>query len=321
MASFILPLCLAGLAVLGLLTSGCGQRGEGKTDDDRPLVVCTTTMIADMTRELVGPHARVAAIMKPRVDPHIYDPTPEDSILFRNADLILVNGLHLEGRMLDMIQAAGNRAVRLGEDSRIKLRNRGGSAAPDPHVWWNARYFGIMTERAAEALAATIPAYADLFRQNAARYRQRLERLHEQCQAAVSRIPAERRYMITSHDAFYYFGEAYGMEVDAVLGISTDAQANAAEPMRLARIAAERRLPAVFHETSVTQALNDLVDLIQRLAKDKYGHELRIAGPLYSDSLGAPGEPAGTYAGAMKANVCMIVEALSGQPAEGLFEP
>jgi len=121
--------------------------------------------------------------------------------------------------------------------------------------------------------------------------------------------------MITSHDAFYYYGEAYGLTVDAVLGISTDAQARAGEQDRLARIAAERKIPAIFHETSVSAAQNELVDGVTRLAREKYNHGIRIAGPLYSDSLGDKDTGADTYIGAVRANTRMIVAALGGRVA------
>jgi manganese/zinc/iron transport system substrate-binding protein len=301
--------------ITGLLTTGACSRNErgAAAADGRKIVVCTTTMIADLAHQIAGDHLRVIGIMKVGTDPHIYDPTPDDAIWFRKADLVLVNGLHLEGKMIDMIKGAGTKAIALGEHPSIKLRQSAAAAAPDPHVWWNVRNFISFAEQARDAFKRLDPAHSSEYDQRAAEYIPRLKGLDEQVRRAIASIPESARYMITSHDAFYYYGEAYGLQVDAVLGISTDAQAGADEPNRLARIASERKIPAIFHETSVSAAQNELVDTIRRLAREKYGHELKIAGPLYSDSLGEPGAGADTYIGAVEANTRMIVQALGGQ--------
>ncbi|MCZ7586622.1 MAG: zinc ABC transporter substrate-binding protein [Deltaproteobacteria bacterium] len=312
------------ICAAALLAVGCQSKPPEKTatpapDNAKPLVVCTTTMIADLARELAGNDAQVVGIMKPGTDPHIYEPRPDDGILFRKADLVLVNGLHLEGKMIDMIENAGNKAVELARDERIKIRGK--AAAPDPHVWWNASYFAIFTEKARDALVPLVPGREDAVRERAARYIETLTTLHDEAKTAIAQIPEEQRVMVTSHDAFYYFGDAYGIAVDAVLGISTDAQARAAEPIRLAELVAARRIRAVFHETSVSQAQNDLVDSIKRLTEEKYRHDVAIAGPLYSDSIGLPGTPADSYVGAFKENVRLVVEALSGKDAPDFFKP
>lgn len=308
--AFAAPVALALCWCLGI--GGCSKAGDGGSGSGRKLIVCTTTMIADIAKQVGGETVQVVGLLKTGMDPHIYDPTPDDSIWFRKADLVLVNGLHLEGRMLDMVEHAGSRAIRLGEDSRIRLRQSASAAAPDPHVWWNAEYFIIYAEQVAAALERLDPAHAEEYRTRAAAYIEELKKLHAWVRAAVASIPENARYMITSHDAFYYYGEAYGLEVDAVLGISTDAQARADDPARLARVVSERRIPAIFHETSVSAAENELVDTVMRLAREKHGHEVRIAGPLYSDSLGHAESGADTYVGAMRANTRMIVEALGG---------
>ena len=319
-----LPLRLVGVSLLCSFTilSGC-KSGEKKSESNteapkKLLIVCTTTMIADQAREVAGDHAKVASIMRPGINPHTYEPRPDDSILFRKADLILANGLHLEGRMLDMIEAAGNKAHKLGEHPDIKTRTSVGGALPDPHVWWNIRYFVHFVEQTADALAKLDPANAKEYRENAKRYISQLEETDKKILDAIKLIPEKQRLMITSHDAFYYYGRRYGLKVDAVLGISTDAEANAGEPLRLAKLATENNIGAVFHETSVSQAQNDLVDSITRLSKSKFDHELKVAGPLYSDSLDEPGAPAGTYSGAIWKNTSVIVEALTGKKLEEL---
>lgn len=301
-----------------VMLAACNRDGGngGSDQDSRKLVVATTTMIADLAAQIGGDDVRVVGIMKPGTDPHIYDPTPSDSILFRKADLVLVNGLHLEGKMIEMIESVGNKAVALAEHPNIRRRPSAAAAsAPDPHVWWNVAYFRDFAWQVRDALARTNPAHTAAFDQRAADYVAALEALDGWVRESVASVPADARCMITSHDAFYYFGEAYGLEVDAVLGISTDAQAKAGEQDRLARIVSDRKIPAIFHETSVSAAQNQLVDGIVRLAKEKYNHDVRVAGPLYSDSIGTPGSGDDSYIGAVRANTRMIVEALGGKPA------
>ncbi len=327
---------LAAASAIALATCGWVPVPQPGTDangnalapaPEAPLVVATTTFLADLAREIGGPNVRVVSLMKPGVDPHVYEPRPDDAILFRKAALILANGLHLEGNLVAMMENANagtvegaRKAVFLAEEPTIVTRKKDGSAsAPDPHVWWNASYFMRFAERVRIEFTRLVPEKKGDFQYLAQQYILRLQRLHDETKAALGAIPAERRLLITSHDAFYYFGAAYGVEVGAVLGISTEAQARAAEPLRLAEAAAKRGVAVVFHETSVSQAQNDLVDSIQRLAAEKYGHTLKVAGPLYSDSLAEPGSAAGSYIGAFKANVRMIVEGLSGAKAAPYF--
>lgn len=307
-----LPWALTGL-ILACAPAGCSDRGASNRADDRKIVVATTTMIADLASEIGGDDVRVIGIMKPGTDPHIYQPTPADSVAFSKADLILANGLHLEGNLIGMIQTAGGKALELGSHPGIRLRQSAYTAAPDPHVWWNIRYFKLFAEQVGNALKRIDPAHAANYDQRAADYIAALDELDGWVTVTIQTIPPNARCMITSHDAFYYFGEAYGLEVDAVLGISTEAQARAGEQDRLARLVAERKIPAVFHETSVSAAQNELVDGIVRLAREKYGHTVRVAGPLYSDSLGDKGTGADTYVGAVRANTRMIAEALGGR--------
>lgn len=317
--SFIKNVLRSFIAVEIALLTGCQggsepeKAGSGADAGGRKVVVCTTTMIADLARQLAGDDLQVVGIMKTGTDPHIYDPTPDDKIWFRKADLVLVNGLHLEGKMIDMIEGAGGKAIELAVHDDIKIRESSTSAgAPDPHVWWNVAYFKVFAEQVRDEFKKIDTDNAAAYDQRATAYLAQLDALHTAVKAGIATIPASARYMITSHDAFYYYGEAYGLEVDAVLGISTDAQANAGDQDRLARLCSERKIPAIFHETSVSAAQNELVDGIQRLAKEKYQHDLKVAGPLYSDSLGEPGTEAETYIGSIEANTRMIVESLGG---------
>lgn len=290
--------------------------------DQQPLVVCTTTMIADLARQIGSDRIQVVCVMPPGTDPHIYEPRPADSVVFGKAALVLYNGLHLEGKMLQIIENAGARAVALAEDDRIHIRESStAKGAPDPHCWWNARYFMVFTERARDALVRMDPKGESVYREAAANYLKQLERADTEVRALLDRVPAEQRYLITSHDAFYYFGEAYGMKVDAVLGISTDASVRALRPDELARLVVNHKIPAIFHETSVSQQLNDFVDRVVEIAR-RSGHDVRVpVEPLYSDSLGLPGTAAETYVGALHENARIIASALAGHENAAASRP
>lgn len=319
-ATGALPFLLALAVGLG----GCKRESTrskepAASEGTRPVVVCTTTMITDVARQIGQDRVAVVGIIKPGMDPHSYEPTPSDVIWFKKADLILYNGLHLEGRLLDMIENAGSTAVAVGEDPRIKLRGKAGAeGAPDPHCWWNAKYFVMYAERTRDALISIDPSGKELYDRQATGYIEELNAADARVRRAIAQIPETQRVLVTSHDAFFYYGEAYGLTVDAVLGISTDAEVRALRAAELARLVARAKVPAVFHETSVSAALNQMVDRIVEIAKEE-GHPVRVASePLYSDSLGAPGTPSGTYLGALLENTRIIVEALSGKPATGL---
>lgn len=307
------------VALVGFAAAGCRPATpESKAvsaDDSRPLVVATTTMIADLARQIGGDRVQVVGLMPPGTDPHIYEPTPSDSVLFRKAALVLYNGLHLEGKMLDMVENAGARAVALAEDPRIKPRAAaGGDGAPDPHCWWDARHFMVYAERGRDGLIRVDPADEAGYRARAEAYLRALADADADVRAAIEQIPPARRYLITSHDAFYYYGAAYGLNVDAVLGISTDASVRALRADELAKLVVNERIPAIFHETSVSDALNRMVDRVVELASAQ-GYNVRVAHePLYSDSLGAPDTPAGTYIGALRENTRIIVTALRAEP-------
>lgn len=304
-----------GLLLLSLavpLAGGCERRAEG---GGKPLVVATTTMIGDIVRELAGDRVDLHTLMKPGVDPHVYEPRPDDGILIKRAQLVLYNGHHLEGRMIELFHDAGERAVALAEDERISTRKAGGSDIADPHCWWNARFFAVYVERAAAALTRCDPAGAAQYAERSAAYKARLLGVDGRIRAAIAKIPEERRYLVTSHDAFFYYGQAYGLTVDSVLGTSTDAQARALRINELADTVMAHGVPTIFHETSVSAALNDMIDRVVTVCAQR-GHKVQVSKtPLYSDSLDRPETDAGTYVGALLANTRSIVAGLAGDAA------
>lgn len=306
-------------ACLVLVLAGC-PRKQSETSSGKPLVVATTTMIAEMAQLLGGDTVRVHSIMRIAEDPHTHQPTSKDAIYFHRARLILVNGLHLEGKMLDMIKNAGKKAIKLAEQPGIQTRKSG--AAADPHVWWNANYFALMAQKASAALLTLFPnnpTAAATIKANTTTYLRRLRDTHGAIRALFASIPKSQRLMVTSHNAFFYFGDAYGIQVDAVGGISTEARVRAAEALRLSKVVSERKVRAIFSETSVSQSLNDSLASVLRLCKEKYEFKVLLRGPLFSDSLGEKGSPAGSYIGAIKANAKIVYEALTGKPVPASF--
>ncbi len=286
---------------VALLAAGVFGQGPGKLQ-----VVCTTTMIADVARTIAGDAADVRGIMRPGEDPHVYDVRPRDVQLIAEGDLILMNGLHLEATLTHAIEHnAKGKIVRLAETPQIMpLESEQTRGAPDPHCWFNVQYFRVYAERARDALVEADPKNAEGYRARTESYLKELDELHEWVKKEIASIPRERRAMVTSHDAFQYFGRAYFIDVFAVIGISTEQQPKPQDVQRLESIVRERGVKALFIETSVSQTLNDIV----RKVADNTG--AKIGGTLYSDSLGAPDTPAGTYLGMVRHNTKTVVEAL-----------
>lgn len=312
---------IAGLCVLALFISlipGCGDESaspdaghghdHGHDHSNLIKVVCTTTMIADLARNIAGDHAEVIGIMKSGEDPHVYDVRPRDAQLIADADVVLMNGLHLESTLEHIIENNADSAVvaRLAEDDRITtLGSETKDGAPDPHCWFNVEYFKVYAEKARDALIAADPGHAELFRKRTDDYLFQLNLLHTDVIKQLSAIPEEQRVIVTSHDAFQYFGKAYGIEVLAVIGISTEQQPRPQDIAALEAQVTERGVRALFIETSVSRTLNDIVKKVA----DNTG--AAVGGTLYSDSLGEPGTDAGTYIGVVLHNTELIVKALS----------
>jgi manganese/zinc/iron transport system substrate-binding protein len=178
---------------------------------------------------------------------------------------------------------------------------------PDPHVWFDARLWSLCVAAVVEPLAAVDPAGRDLFRGRAADYVARLEKLDDEIRRRIADIPAERRVMVTAHDAFRYFGRAYGIDVVGVQGVSTESEAGLNDINRLVDLVVSRRLPAVFVETSVAERN---IRALQEGSKAR-GHEVVLGGSLYSDALGGPGSNADTLEAALTANVDTLVAGLT----------
>ncbi|MDB5305989.1 MAG: manganese transporter [Gemmataceae bacterium] len=252
------------------------------------------------------------------VDPHRYLPTAGDRGKLESAHLVFFSGLHLEGKMTDTFEKARGRirGVPVTRDiPREDLRPAEGEGGPDsqfdPHVWFDVRLWMKPVECVRAELAALDPAGADQYRRNADAYLKELAALDAEVRQKLTRVPPEKRVLVTSHDAFGYFGRAYGFEVKGLQGVSTASETGTPDRQKLAEFLGTRKIPAVFTETSVPDAgLKAVLDT----ARNDYGHSVRLVGgddALFSDALGVPGSPGGTYPGMVRHNVDVIVEALA----------
>ena len=304
---------LATIAALALALAGCDSATGDSTPSSALQIVCTTGQVGDTVRNIGGSHVEVETLMGPGVDPHYYTPTPSDVRKLKAAEAVFYNGLHLEGRMTDLMKSLGKSkptfAVVEGvlESEPQRLRETPDFAGNyDPHVWFDVSLWARCTEYVVERLCELDAEHADEFRQRGEEYLAELADLHEWCKLRLAEVPASQRVMVTAHDAFGYLGRAYGMEVRGLQGISTEDEADLKSINRLVDLLVERRVKAVFVESSV--APKNIQSLIQGCAAR--GHSVEIGGQLYSDAMGEAGTPEGTYIGMVRHNIETIVEAL-----------
>lgn len=286
---------------------------------NRPVRVTTTTnFITDTVARIGGERVEVTGLMGPGVDPHLYRASAGDVQALRGADVILYGGLQLEGRMADLLGDLARRqptkAVTDGIPREQLLAPAPGSGEEhDPHVWFDVPLWAQVSRTIAATLIDRDPAHAAEYRAGLDAYLAELSALDAEIAQRLATIPPQRRVLVTSHDAFAYFGRRYGLEVAGIQGISTAAEATTADVERVAQLVAERELPAVFVESSVPRQTIDalLAAASQRRAR------VRVGGELYTDAAGEPGTPEGTYAGMLRANAERIAEGLTGTDEEG----
>lgn len=283
-----------------------------------PYKIATTVgMITDIARQVAGDKAVVTGIIGEGIDPHLYKPTRGDVALLLDADVVFYNGLLLEGKMADALVkvARGGRpvfAVTESIDPEYLLAPSEFQGHYDPHVWMDPAAWMKGVEVIAESLAAFDPPNADYYAANAKAYVAEIEKLNAYSKEALASIPADRRIMITAHDAFNYFGRAFQLEVRGIQGISTESEAGLEEINRLVDLIVERKIPSVFVETSVA---DKNVRALVEGARSR-GHDVTIGGSLFSDAMGQAGTYEGTYIGMIDHNVTLVTRALGGQAPE-----
>jgi manganese/zinc/iron transport system substrate-binding protein len=298
------------LIVSALLLTGCGG-SDAPAGAEGPLsVVATTGIIADVAQRIAGPHAKIEALMGPGIDPHLYKASESDVRRLSEADLVLYNGLHLEGKMGDILtkMARTRPVIAVTEEIPQNLLREPPEflGQYDPHVWFDVSMWAETLGPITRELSAIDPEHAKEFETNAAALKKELNELDAWVKAQILTIPEPRRILVTAHDAFGYFGERYGMQVVGIQGISTLSEAGLKDVDRVVNLVVDKKVPAIFVEASVPRRSIEAVQAAVRSRK----HEVAIGGQLFSDSLGAAGSPAGTYPGMVRANVTTIVNAL-----------
>ena len=300
------------VSVLGCRNSDGQPSSETASKSGKLVVVATTGMVADMVRQIGGEFVQVEQLMKSGVDPHLYRPNTDDVKAIRSADIVFYNGFKLEGKMGDLLglKTKGTKKHVALADAIPKEAALGDPEheTADPHVWMDVQLWAATTKLIETELKERIPSKADFFTQRALELRERLQKLDSLGKRWFESIPQEHRILITSHDAFRYFGRRYGLQVEGILGISTASDAGQKRISQLVDLLVEKKVPAAFVESSVPEKL---VRSIVEGAEAK-GWKVSIGGELYSDAMGPTGSGADTYEGMMTHNFRTITNALGG---------
>jgi manganese/zinc/iron transport system substrate-binding protein len=302
------------LILLAFLTACSPTAQAGEDGSGGPIqAVATIGMITDVVQIVGGERVSVTGLMGPGIDPHLYKASEGDVARLANADVIFYNGLHLEAQLAEVLERMQDRtrtvAVTEGIDRSVLLSPPEFQGAFDPHVWFDVTLWMKAVESVRDTLVEMDPEGADLYAQNTTQYLAELEELHQYVLSQAERVPEDKRVLITAHDAFNYFGRAYGFEVRGLQGISTATEVSTADVQALAGFILEREIPALFVESSVPQRT---IEAVQAAVRSQ-GFEVQIGGQLYSDAMGDPGSPEGTYTGMVRHNIDTIVSALLGE--------
>lgn len=303
---FVMTILFLGVAVS--LTACGGEKeasGEGKIK-----VTTTIGMIADVVKQVGGEHVQVTGLMKSGVDPHLYKASQGDVKKLDQAQIIFYNGLHLEGKMIEIFEQMTKQKPTVAVTSAIPesklLASDDGQTAHDPHVWFDVQHWISATGVIRDELSKLDGAHADDYRRNAEAYMKQLEELDRYAKEQIASIPEEQRVLVTAHDAFGYFGKAYGIKVMGLQGISTASEYGSKDVSDLRDFLVKNGIKAVFVESSVPKKS---IEAVIQGAK-KMGHEVKIGGELFSDAMGKEGTTEGTYIGMVRHNVDTIVKAL-----------
>ncbi len=304
---------IAAVLLIAGLIAGCGQ-GSKKAKQDlskRTIkVVATTGMIGDAVSNVGGDRVSVTTLMGPGIDPHLYKASEGDVRVMSNADIIFYNGIHLEGKVTEVLEnmhgmGIATHAVAESVPEEKLVETEG---AADPHVWFDIGLWKYVIKSIEESLSQLDPGHSDTYKSQSESYLKELDELQTYVIEKAQSIPENNRVLITAHDAFAYFGNAYGFEVHGLQGVSTATEAGTADVQNLAKFIAERKIPAIFVESSIPVRTLEAV----QAAVESRNFQVNIGGELFSDAMGDPGTPEGKYLGMFLHNIDTITNALSG---------
>lgn len=303
---------------------GCSQNASTTPQSASPstgaggpiAAVATVGMVADLVRNVGGRHVTVTQIMGAGVDPHLYKPTRDDVQTIMQGNIVFYSGLMLEGKMTDtLIKVARNKpviAVTEGLEPGQLLEPEEMQGHYDPHVWMDVAAWSLCVDVVADALCEFDAGHAETYRANADDYKRQLDDLQRYAVESLGSVPKDRRVLVTSHDAFNYFGRAYGLEVLGVQGLSTESEAGLQRINQLVDLLVDRQVQSVFVESSVPRKN---IDSLVEGARSR-GHAVSIGGELYSDAMGPDGSYEGTYIGMLDHNTTLVTRGLGGQAPE-----
>ncbi|OEK09859.1 manganese transporter [Flavivirga aquatica] len=297
------------IILVALLISTIFSCKEKKKTNSKLNIITTTSMITDLVKNIGGDHINLQGLMGSGVDPHLYKASEGDVSKLANADVIFYNGLHLEGKLVDIFEKMKNKktiAISDALDKNTLIGSDYFASNYDPHIWFNADYWIQATQFVVTKLSEAIPEQKTTFQTNGSKYIKQLEALKTTLTATINTLPQEKRILVTAHDAFNYFGKSFGFEVVGLQGLSTATEAGVQDVQKLAAFIIEKNVKAIFVESSVPKRT---IEALQAAVKSK-NHEVSIGGTLYSDALGNLGTAEGTYIGMFKYNVNTIVNAL-----------
>ncbi|WP_282132500.1 metal ABC transporter solute-binding protein, Zn/Mn family [Cellulophaga baltica] len=294
------------LCTLAIISCKSDKKDNGKIN-----VVTTTSMITDLVKNIGGDYINLQGLMGSGVDPHLYKASEGDVSKLSEADIIFYNGLHLEGKLVEVFEKMAHqnkKTIALSDalDERTLIGSEFFASNYDPHIWFNVDYWKEATKFVVLQLSEALPEHQAVFKTNGEAYLNKLETLKTKLNKIIQTLPEDKRVLVTAHDAFNYFGKSFGFEVVGLQGLSTATEAGVQDVQKLSDFIIERKVKAIFIESSVPKRTIEAV----KAAVNAKKHEVEIGGSLYSDALGNPGTAEGTYIGMFEYNVNTIVNAL-----------
>ena len=291
-----------------ILFSGCKDAtpSNGKLN-----IVTTTTMITDLVNQIGGDKINVQGLMGSGVDPHLYKASEGDVTKLAQANLIFYGGLHLEGKLVDVFEKMERQKIKTiavsdALDKKTLISSELFASNYDPHIWFDVRNWELITTFVVQKLSEASPENKAIFEENGKKYLEELKNLDAEIKSIISTLPEDKRILVTAHDAFNYFGQAYGFKVVGLQGLSTATEAGVQDVQNLASFIIDKKVKAIFVESSVPRRT---IEALQAAVNSKQ-HQVEIGGTLYSDALGNAGTVEGTYIGMFQYNVKTIVNAL-----------
>ena len=298
------------IVMVGLcLLAACGSNQATNNESGKMIVTTTTGQVADVVKNIGGDKVDVISLMGPGIDPHLYRASQGDIKKLNDAEIIFYNGVHLEGKMEDVFEKMSKDKPTVAVADSIpadQLLTAKGSNSHDPHVWFDIQAWIHVVDTVEQELTKLSPENEEQFKQNASHYKKELEEMDQYAKEQIATIPEKSRVLVTAHDAFNYFGHAYGLEVMGLQGLSTDSEYGLKDVQSLVDTIVARNVKAVFIESSISEKS---IQAVVEGAK-KQNHDVVIGGELYSDAMGEAGTPEGTYIGMFKHNVDTIVSSL-----------